>query len=152
MWLQVTIQEAAFDLGAEEIALRDHAGDAGALVAFQGMVRARDHEQPLVAMHLEHYPELTEAEITRIVQQAQQQWPISACRVIHRVGRLLPNEVIVLVIVASAHRKAAFDAASYIMDYLKTEAPFWKKEEFANGQYEWVKAKASDTQAKEYSS
>lgn len=144
MWLQVTVQEAAFDLGAEELALREHAGDAGALVAFQGMVRGKDHQHALAALHLEHYPGVTEAEITRIAQQAAQRWPVTACRVIHRVGRLAVGEGIVLVLMASGHRKAAFEAAEYLMDYLKTEAPFWKKEEFTNGEHAWVAAKASD--------
>ena len=148
MWLQVTVQEQPFDLGQEEQALRQQAGDAGALVAFQGMVRAHDKSHPLAALHLEHYPGVTEAEIERIARQAAERWPVSACRVIHRVGRLLPGDGIVLVVVASAHRQASFAAAEYLMDYLKTEAPFWKREEFPDGAQHWVPAKSSDDAAR----
>lgn len=148
MWLSVAVQQAAFDLAAEEAALRCHAGDAGALVAFQGMVRAHDQQAPLAALHLEHYPGVTEAEISRITHQAGARWPVSACRVVHRVGRLRAGEGIVLVLVASAHRRAAFAAAEYLMDYLKTEAPFWKREELADGSTHWVAAKATDDAAR----
>ena len=92
---------------------------------------------------------MTEGEIERIAQQAAERWPVSACRVIHRVGRLTPGEGIVLVLVASAHRRAAFAACEYLMDFLKTEAPFWKREEFADGSHSWVAAKSSDDAARE---
>ena len=149
MWLSVSVQEQAFDLAAEEQALRQHAGDAGALVVFQGMVRAHDQAHPLAALHLEHYAGVTEGEIERIARQAGERWPVSACRVVHRVGRLEPGEGIVLVLAASGHRRAAFAAAEYLMDYLKTEAPFWKREEFADGSTTWVAAKASDDAARD---
>lgn len=149
MWLKVTVQEEAFDLQHEEQQLLQQAGDAGALVAFQGMVRAHDQQHPLAALHLEHYPGMTETDIERIAHQAAERWPVSACRVIHRVGRLTPGAGIVLVLVASAHRRAAFAACEYLMDFLKTEAPFWKREEFADGSHSWVAAKSSDDAARE---
>lgn len=148
MWLSVSVQQAPFDLATEEAALRQQAGDAGALVVFQGMVRGNDNAHRLQALHLEHYPGVTEDEITRIARAAAQRWPVMACRVVHRVGRLGVGEGIVLVIVASSHRSASFAAAEYLMDYLKTEAPFWKREEFADGQCHWVAAKASDDAAR----
>ncbi len=147
MHCHITVQQDRFDLAAEEAALRAVAGDAGALVAFQGMVRGHDAATPLAALFLEHYPGVTEAEIGRIADAAAGRWPISAVRVVHRVGSLAPGEQIVLVLVASAHRKAAFAAAEYLMDYLKTEAPFWKREDFADGSSRWVDAKASDDAA-----
>lgn len=147
MHCHISIQTGGFDLATEEAALRQHAGDAGALVAFQGMVRAHDAAIPLAALFLEHYPGVTEAEIQRIADDAAQRWPLSAVRVIHRVGSLAPGEQIVLVLVASGHRKAAFAAAEYLMDYLKTEAPFWKREDFVDGSRRWVDAKASDDAA-----
>lgn len=147
MHCHISIQAGRFDLAAEEAALRQHAGDAGALVAFQGMVRAHDAATPLAALFLEHYPGVTEAEIGRIASNAAQRWPLTAVRVVHRVGSLAPGEQIVLVLVASGHRKAAFAAAEYLMDYLKTEAPFWKREDFVDGSSRWVDAKASDSDA-----
>lgn len=147
MHCHISIQAGRFDLAAEEAALRQHAGDAGALVAFQGMVRVHDAATPLAALFLEHYPGVTEAEIGRIASNAAQRWPLTAVRVVHRVGSLAPCEQIVLVLVASAHRKAAFAAAEYLMDYLKTEAPFWKREDFIDGSSRWVDAKASDSDA-----
>lgn len=147
MHCDITIQTAPFDLGAEEAALRAQAGDAGALVAFQGMVRGHDAAIPLTALFLEHYPGVTEAEIRRIAEDAAARWPLTAVRVIHRVGSLAPGEGIVLVLVASCHRAAAFAGAAFLMDYLKTEAPFWKREHFADGSQRWVDAKASDGDA-----
>lgn len=149
MWLSVSVQEQAFDMATEEQSLRQQADDAGALVVFQGMVRAHDQAHPLAALHLEHYPQVTEEEIARIVRQAAARWPLTACRVIHRVGRLTPGEGIVLVLAASSHRQAAFEAAEYLMDYLKTEAPFWKREDFADGSSQWVVARASDDAARD---
>ena len=147
MHCDITIQTAPFDLGAEEAALRVQAGDAGALVAFQGMVRGHDAAIPLTALFLEHYPGVTEAEIRRIAEDAAARWPLTAVRVIHRVGSLAPGEGIVLVLVASGHRAAAFAGAAFLMDYLKTEAPFWKREDFVDGSRRWVDAKASDDAA-----
>ena len=110
-------------------------------------MRDRDTTTPLAHLYLEHFPEVTEQEIARIVAQANERWHITACTVIHRVGLLAADEQIVLVLVASEHRQAAFAAAEYIMDYLKTEAPFWKQERFIDGREHWVEAKASDAQA-----
>lgn len=147
MWLDITVRQAPFVAALEEERLLAEAGDAGALVCFQGRVRALDAALPLAALHLEHYPGVTENEIARIARDAQLRWPISACRIIHRVGRLAAGEGIVLVMVASAHRAAAFAAAEFLMDYLKTQAPFWKREEFVDGSYRWVDAKHSDAAA-----
>jgi molybdopterin synthase catalytic subunit len=147
MHLEITVQQADYDLGQEEALLALKAADAGALVAFQGRVRGHDAAVPLTALHLEHYPGVTESEIARIAAIAASRWPLLACRVIHRVGRLLPGEAIVLVLVASSHRHAAFAAAEFLMDYLKTQAPFWKREEFADGRQLWVEARVSDQDA-----
>ncbi|BEV71226.1 MULTISPECIES: molybdenum cofactor biosynthesis protein MoaE [unclassified Paludibacterium] len=147
MQLSIRVGEAPFDLAAEEAALTALAGDAGAVVAFVGKVRGLDGPQPLSSMFLEHYPGVTESEITRIAETAAQRWPVLACRVVHRVGHLAPGENIVLVLMASSHRQAAFSAAEFLMDYLKTEAPFWKRECFADGSSHWVAAKVSDDDA-----
>ncbi|MGL6070743.1 molybdenum cofactor biosynthesis protein MoaE [Craterilacuibacter sp.] len=147
MWLDITVRKAAFVSAYEEERILAEAGDAGALVGFQGRVRGLDAELPLAALHLEHYPGVTEDEIARIAQEAATRWPLTACRIIHRVGRLGVGEGIVLVLVASAHREAAFAGAEFLMDYLKTRAPFWKREEFIDGSQSWVEAKASDETA-----
>ncbi len=147
MWLDITVREAPFVVAFEEERLLAEAGDAGAVVTFQGRVRGQDGAVPLAALHLEHYPGVTEDEIARIARDAETRWPLTACRVLHRVGRLAVGEGIVLLMVASRHRAAAFAAAEYLMDYLKTEAPFWKREEFVDGSSRWVDAKASDDQA-----
>ena len=128
-----------FDAAAELAAL----GPAGAVATFTGHVRAEDG---LVALVLEHYPAMTEREIARHVDDAKARWPLSGVRVIHRIGRLVPGERIVFVAVASAHRRAAFEACEFLMDYLKVHAPFWKREERADGA-RWVEAKASDDDA-----
>ena len=146
MHCDISIQTTPFDLGAEEAALRVQAGDVGALVAFQGMVRGHDAAIPLTALFLEHYPGVTEAEIRRIAEDAAARWPLTAVRVIHRVGSLAPGEGIVLVLVASGHRAAAFAGAAFLMDYLKTEAPFWKREATPEGD-RWVESRDSDKQA-----
>tara|TARA_B100000575_G_scaffold129303_1_gene103077 strand:- start:5829 stop:6308 length:480 start_codon:yes stop_codon:yes gene_type:complete len=137
----VSIRTADFDAGVEIDKLR-RAG-VGAIATFSGIVR-NDAETPgLIAMTLEHFPVMTEQEIQNIIDQARRRWPLTAVKVIHRVGRLLPQENIVFVGTASAHRQAAFDSASFIMDYLKTRAPFWKKEETSSGT-QWVKARETD--------
>ncbi|MDO4906789.1 molybdenum cofactor biosynthesis protein MoaE [Neisseria sp.] len=145
----IRVQHEDFSLQQEYRTLLDGGGNIGAVAAFVGLVRDRDTATPLSHLFLEHYPEVTENEIARIVETASQRWPLAACTVIHRVGRLAADEQIVLVLAASAHRKAAFAAAEFIMDYLKTEAPFWKKETFSDGLERWVEAKQSDTLAKE---
>lgn len=144
---KIVVQEADFCLQDEYQALCKQGQNIGAVVSFTGLVRDRDTETPLAHLYLEHFPEVTEHEIARMVAQANQRWNITACTVIHRVGLLAADEQIVLVLVASAHRKDAFAAAEYLMDYLKTEAPFWKQERFIDGREHWVEAKSSDVQA-----
>ena len=151
-WSEVRVQTDAFELAEEERRIRQYAPNAGALVIFQGMVREFNHHleqdhNPIEALFLEHYPEVTEAEITRIIETAAQRWDILAVQVIHRVGKLYADEVIVLVSVCAEHRTAAFAAAEFVMDYLKTQAPFWKREHYADGAAHWVPPKASDQQA-----
>ncbi|HEX3675386.1 MAG TPA: molybdenum cofactor biosynthesis protein MoaE [Rhizomicrobium sp.] len=135
----IRIQREDFDVNAEIAALREDG--AGAVVTFSGIVRGEAD-----ALTLEHYPGMTEREIARHVAAAQSRWPLLGVTVIHRIGRLLPGENIVLVAASSAHRAAAFEACAFLMDYLKTLAPFWKQEE-RNGQTEWIDARASDDAA-----
>ena len=144
--MTVRIQTEDFNAADESRALSSHA--VGAIAMFVGTVRSDGDDDPVTAMTLEHYPGMTEAEIARIQQQASDRWPLLGTTVIHRVGRLLPGDQIVLVAVASAHRQAAFDAANYIMDFLKTEAPFWKAEERGDI-VTWVDARDSDTAARD---
>lgn len=144
MHIHVTVQTTNFDLQKESDLITEASGDAGALVLFQGMVREFDQETPLEMMTLEHFPGLTEKEIERIIIEAKQRWDIAGCRVIHRVGELRADDPIVLLIVTAKHRLHAFLAAEFIMDYLKTEAPFWKKETLKDGQSYWVAAKQTD--------
>ena len=140
--MTVSIQEADFDVGAELAALTADDGDAGAVASFVGLVRGAE----VAAMTLEHYPGMTEKALAAIVDAARQRWPLRAVRVIHRVGRLLPGERIVLVAVSSRHRQAAFAACEFIMDDLKTRAPVWKREETSSGSH-WVDARDSDDAA-----
>lgn len=142
----IRVSEADFSVEAELAALADRR--AGAQVCFVGRVRDSSPDADLQSLTLEHYPGMTEAEIGRIAEMAAARWPLTGMRVIHRVGCLLPEEQIVLVAVASAHRKAAFEAAHFIMDYLKTEAPFWKAEQRADRR-EWVEAKQTDESARD---
>jgi molybdopterin synthase catalytic subunit len=140
---KISIQPEDFDLAAESEALAKSRTDIGAVVTFSGLVRADDG---LKAITLEHYPGMTEREIARHVGEAEKHWPLQGVTVIHRIGRLLPGERIVLVAAAASHRKAAFEACEFLMDYLKTNAPFWKREERGE-KSEWVEAKASDDEA-----
>ena len=140
----VLITEQDFDIDAEYSALKT--AGVGAVVIFAGIVRDSADNLELRAMTLEHYPGMTEKEITIITEQARARWPLQGVRVIHRVGRLLPEENIVFVGIASAHRSAAFESAAFIMDYLKTKAPFWKKEETATEAC-WVDAREADEAA-----
>lgn len=144
--MTVRIQEADFDLGAELAALR--AGDArvGALASFLGLVRDVNEGAGVSEMALEHYPGMTEKALEKIVAEAKERWDIYEALVIHRVGRLLPCDQIVLVAVTSAHRGEAFAACEFIMDYLKTRAPFWKREATPSGA-RWVDARDSDDSA-----
>ncbi|NKC30006.1 molybdenum cofactor biosynthesis protein MoaE [Falsiroseomonas selenitidurans] len=140
----VRVQEAGFDLAAEAARLTEGRTDIGGLASFVGLCRADDG---LAALVLEHYPGMTERALARIAQEAWGRWPLTGCTVIHRVGRLVPGEPIVLVLTASAHRAAALDACAFLIDWLKTSAPFWKREEFADGASRWVAAKAEDDAA-----
>src|SRR6516165_4548762 len=137
MTTTIRLQREAFDVGAET-----------ARMTFTGLCRADENGQPIAALTLEHYPGMAEAEIGRHVEEAYARWPLLGVTVIHRHGRLVPGDVIVLVAAASSHRDAAFAAASFLMDYLKTHAPFWKQVETVAGAT-WVEAKASDDAAAE---
>ena len=141
--MAVRVQTEDFDLGAEAAALRG-AGEAGALVTFSGIVRGGTGD--VAAMTLEHYPGMTEAALEEIEAEARARWDLSASLIIHRVGRLAPGENIMMVAAAARHRKAAFEAAEFLMDYLKTRAPFWKKEETPEGA-RWVDAREEDDEA-----
>jgi molybdopterin synthase catalytic subunit len=142
----VSIQTADFDLGAEVAALR--AGDlgVGAVCTFLGTVRDRNDGQSVSALELEHYPGMTEKAIAAMMDEARQRFDIRAARVVHRVGPLLPTDQIVLVAVSSPHRGESFQACEFLMDYLKTQAPFWKKEQTPEGA-RWVDARVSDDAA-----
>jgi molybdopterin synthase catalytic subunit len=144
----VRIQEADFDLGAELTALRAKDARVGALASFVGLVRDVNHGVGVSEMTLEHYPGMTEKALTAIVDEAKMRWDIFGALVIHRVGPLKPCDQIVLVAVTSAHRGEAFAACEFIMDYLKTRAPFWKREATAAGA-RWVDARDSDDSAAE---
>jgi molybdopterin synthase catalytic subunit len=147
--LSVRVQREDFDAGAEVKALTAGRTDIGAIVTFTGVVREQDDGRPLRAMTLEHYPGMTEAELERVEAEAARRWPLQASLIVHRIGELRPGANIVLVVAASAHRQAAFDAASFLMDYLKTRAPFWKKEIAADGAEHWVDARETDDAAAE---
>lgn len=139
----VRVQAEDFDAGEESRRLTEGRTDVGALVAFTGL--CRDEAGTLSALELEHYPGMAEAELGRIAQEAADRWPLTGLTVIHRFGRITPGENIVLVVAASKHRRAAFEAADFLMDYLKTRAPFWKKEHPVSGDTgSWVEAKAGD--------
>lgn len=143
----VRVQREDFDIGAEIQALTDGRIDVGAVVTFLGLVRSEAKDSPVTAMTLEHYPGMTEAELRRVEEEAQARWPLLATLIIHRHGELTPGERIVLVVTASAHRQAAFEAADFLMDYLKTRAPFWKKEARPDGAGQWVDARDCDEAA-----
>jgi molybdopterin synthase catalytic subunit len=143
----VRIQREPFDTGAEIALLTAGQTDIGAVVTFTGTVRGTARGRPIVSMTLEHYPGMTEAEIARIEAEAHRRWPLAASLVVHRYGELAPGEGIVLVVTASQHRQAAFEAAEFLMDFLKSRAPFWKKERDAAGEGQWVDARDSDQAA-----
>jgi molybdopterin synthase catalytic subunit len=144
----VRIQREAFDAAAESARLTRGRGDVGAVVIFTGICRGDEAGQPIAALTLEHYPGMAEAEIESHIAQARERWPLAGVTVIHRTGRITPGEDIVLVATASTHRDAAFDAAEFLMDYLKTRAPFWKQVELADGKI-WIEAKQTDETAAE---
>ncbi|AOG04063.1 molybdenum cofactor biosynthesis protein MoaE [Bosea sp. RAC05] len=142
----IRIQREDFDLAAEIAALSAGRRDIGAVVSFTGL--CRDEGGTLAALELEHYPGMAEAEIARVAERAAARWPLLGLLAIHRYGRVAPGEQIVLVIASSAHRRAAFEAADFMMDYLKTRAPFWKREHLADGTTGgWVEAKEEDDDA-----
>lgn len=144
--MAVRVQAEPFDIAAEirELTVRSH--DIGAVVTFTGLVREVVPGAGDQSMTLEHYPGMTEAALASIEAEARARWPLAGTTVIHRIGRLQPGEDIVLVVTASRHRQAAFEAAAFLMDYLKTRAPFWKKEE-SGGVGQWVDARDSDDAA-----
>ena len=142
----IRIQQADFDIAQEIAALTRGRDDVGAVVSFSGICRGREGGETIAALTLEHYPGMAEAEITRHAETAMSRWPLTGLSVIHRVGRITPGENIVLVLTASRHRQAAFQAAEFLMDYLKANAPFWKREESAEGT-SWVEARHHDDAA-----
>src|SRR5271168_671650 len=146
MTTTIRLQREAFDAAAEAAALTHGRTDIGAVVTFTGLCRADENGEPIAAMTLEHYPGMAEAEIARHVEEAQARWPLLGVTVIHRYGRLVPGDNIVLVVTAASHRGDAFAAAEFLMDYLKTRAPFWKQEERPQGTA-WVAAKDTDDAA-----
>lgn len=146
--MPVRVQLEDFDAGAEINRMRLSRKDTGAIVSFVGQVRDINDGSNVSTLTLEHYPGMTEKALQGIVDQAKQRWDIFDALVVHRVGTLLPMDQIVLVVVSGAHRGEAFDACEFIMDYLKTEAPFWKKEKTPAGE-RWVEARSSDDAARE---
>ncbi|AZO06274.1 MULTISPECIES: molybdenum cofactor biosynthesis protein MoaE [unclassified Mesorhizobium] len=142
----IRIQREDFDVAAEIAGLTKGRTDIGAVVTFSGL--CRDEQGALSALELEHYPGMAEAEIGRIAAEAIERWPLQGLTVIHRHGKIAPGENIVLVVAASSHRQSAFEAANFLMDYLKSRAPFWKKEHLADGsEGGWVEAKEADDRA-----
>jgi len=141
---RISVQEAVFDLAAESAALSAGRDDVGGIASFVGICRADDG---IAAMVLEHYPGMTEKALAGIAAEAERRWPLTGCTIIHRVGRLEPGAPIVLVLTASAHRSAALESCAFLIDWLKTGAPFWKREEFADGTTRWVEARAADAAA-----
>ena len=143
----IRVQHAPFDVGAELAALTAGRTDVGGIGCFVGVVRGGDAVGGISEMTLEHYPAMTERALSGIVAEAGRRWPLLGCTVIHRVGRLLPGEPIVLVLAASAHRQAALEATGFLIDWLKTRAPFWKQERTAEGEARWVDAREADDAA-----
>jgi molybdopterin synthase catalytic subunit len=142
----IRIQQPDFDIGQEIAALSNGRTDVGAVVSFSGICRGSENGEPIAALTLEHYPGMAEAEIGRHADEALSRWPLQGLTIIHRFGRIAPGENIVLVVTASSHRQAAFEAAEFLMDYLKTNAPFWKREESEKGT-SWVEARDRDDAA-----
>ncbi len=142
----VRIQREPFDVAAEVAKIVRGRTDAGAVVTFTGICRGEENGEPIAALTLEHYPGMAEAEIERHVVEAAQRWPLIGVTVIHRFGRIVPGDDIMMVVAVSSHRAAAFEAADFLMDYLKTRAPFWKQVEKAGGKI-WIEAKTADDDA-----
>jgi molybdopterin synthase catalytic subunit len=148
MTAAIRIQREDFDVADEIAALTAGRADIGAVVAFTGL--CRDEGGRLAALELEHYPGMAEAEVERVVAEAQARWPLQGVTVLHRFGKIAPGRNIVLVVAASAHRRAAFEAAEFLMDFLKTRAPFWKREHLTDGTVGgWVEAAHEDAAAAE---
>jgi molybdopterin synthase catalytic subunit len=143
----VRVQSDDFEVASEIKALTRGRTDIGAVVTFTGLVRGSAGGRDLLSMTLEHYPGMTEAELEAVEADAHKRWPLQASLIVHRIGELRPGANIVLVVTASPHRHAAFQAAEFLMDYLKTRAPFWKKETFTDGAAAWVDARESDDEA-----
>lgn len=141
---RISVQTADFDLSAELAALTARRSDIGGIGSFIGTVRGIAKGAPITSMTLEHYPGMTESALGRIAAEAERRWDLLGCTLIHRVGKLLPGENIVLVLAAAPHRQAALDATGFLIDWLKTAAPFWKKECFASGEEHWVEAREAD--------
>jgi molybdopterin synthase catalytic subunit len=144
--LRIIVSQEDFDVGAQTAALLAASAGAGGLASFVGIVRS-DAARPILALTLEHYPGMTERALAEIAAQAQARFGLLGCTIIHRYGRLLPGEQIVLVLAAAAHRAAALDGCAFLIDWLKTSAPFWKKEHFADGTEQWVEALEADDAA-----
>ena len=144
----IRVQHQDFDVGAEITSLRKDRADVGAIAAFVGLVRDHAGGREVTSMTLEHYPGMTEKELARIEAEARERWPLLDCLIVHRVGQLSAGDNIVLVITLSEHRHAAFEAAQFLMDYLKTTAPFWKSEENREERH-WVAPRDADDAAAE---
>jgi molybdopterin synthase catalytic subunit len=142
--VRIKVQRENFDIGAEFAALTAGRTDIGGIGCFVGTVRNNAQDQRVAAMTLEHYPAMTERAIARITEEAERRWSLLGCTVIHRVGRLVAGDNIVLVLAAGSHRQPALDATAFLIDWLKTKAPFWKREEFADGGAAWVEAREAD--------
>jgi molybdopterin synthase catalytic subunit len=142
----IRIQQADFDVAQEIAVLTKGRTDIGAVVSFSGICRGSENGEPIAALTLEHYPGMAEAEIGRHADEALSRWPLQGLTIVHRFGRIAPGENIVLVVTASSHRQAAFEAAEFLMDYLKTNAPFWKREESEKGT-SWIEARDHDDDA-----
>lgn len=146
--LLISVQSADFEIAEEISKLSQGRTDIGAIVSFTGL--CRDEGGKLSALELEHYPGMAETAIRRIAEEATKRWPLSGISIIHRYGLIKPGENIVLVVTASSHRQAAFEAASFLMDFMKTDAPFWKREHLLDGNTGgWVESKATDDQSRE---
>lgn len=141
--LTIRIQDADFNVAHEIARLSEGRTDIGAVVSFTGICRGSEGGDDIAALTLEHYPGMAEGEIRRHAEEALSRWPLQGVTIIHRFGRIAPGQNIVLVVTASSHRQAAFEAAQFLMDYLKTSAPFWKRQESAKGSA-WVEARADD--------
>lgn len=146
--MKISVQESDFDVNAALAELRARCAHVGAVACFLGTVRDMNDERDVATLTLEHYPGMTERALERVAQEAKSRWPIAGVTIIHRVGSLRPTDQIVLVAVASAHRHDALQACSFMMDYLKTHAPFWKKEIDPSGAACWVDARESDAAAR----